>query len=456
MIKIKIMKVILRLAYTSIFSVFLTIPAKAQTTLDSYIEQGLKSNKSVQQQEFILERNLYALKEAKSMFFPNVSFGATYMKADGGRAIDLPLGDLLNGAYSSLNNLTGTNSFPQIKNQHVLLNPDNFYDARFRTTFPILNAELIYNKKIKGQQVDLQKEQILLYKRELVHDIKIAYFQYLKAVNAVDIYKSSLSLVEEGLRVNTSLLKNDKVNRTAVLRSNNEVSRIMASLTTAHKTKESAKSYFNFLLNRPLKDSIMVDEGYSKLPIDNFKNEGIEKREELSKLKIATEINKSLTGLAKSYLIPKIGTSLDLGSQAFDWKVNTDSRYYLFGINLEWNLFAFGRNSYKIKQAVADQKSIAAQTDYVKLQLETELNVRQNEFTSSTAEYYAAVTQLNTAKTYYNDELKLYKEGLAIYIELLDAQNQLIDSRLHTNISLYNAWAANASIERAIAGFPIK
>jgi outer membrane protein TolC len=432
------------------------LSSKAQTTLEEYIAQGIQSNKSIQQQDFILEKNLYALKEAETLFLPNVSFGASYTKARGGRTIGLPLGDLLNNVYSSLNQLTGSNAFPQVQNQKVLLNPDNFYDTRFRTSMPIFNAELTYNERIKRQQVDLQKEEVLLYKRELVKEIKTAYYQYLKAVNAVDIYKSSLGLVNEGLRVNTALLQNDKVNRTAVLRSNNEVSRIGASLATATQTKESAKNYFNFLLNRPLSDSIVADESYVLPLIENYTDEEVDKREELAKLKIASGINQNLSGLAKSYILPKVSTFLDLGSQEFDWKFNSDSRYYLLGVNLEWNLFSFGKNTYKIKQAAADQKSITAQTDYVKLQLQTELSVRRNDLASSVAQYHAAITQLNTAQTYYSDEMKLYKEGLVIYIELLDAQNQLIDARLQTNISLYDTWIAHARIERASAGFPIK
>jgi len=449
-------KLIKGMAFTGVCGLLLIFPAKAQNTLEAYIDQGLTSNQSVQQQGFILEKNIYALKEAKSMFLPEVSFGATYTKTHGGRTIDVPLGDLLNNTYATLNKLTGSTSFPQVQNQHILINPDNFYDSRFRTTLPILNAELIYNKRIKSQQVDFQKEEVLLYKRELVKDIKKAYYQYLKAVNAVEIYTSALSLVKEGLRVNTALQKNDKVNRTAVLRSDNEVARISASLTTSRQAKASAKNYFNFLLNRPLEDSILIDNSFSHPPSENFSDQSVEKREELSKLKIAKDINGNLTGLAKSYLVPKIGTSLDLGSQAFDWKFNSSSRYYLFGVSLEWSLFSFGKHSYRIKQAIADQQSISAQTDYVKNQLLTELSVRKNGLISSMAQYRASLTEMHTAQTYYGDELKLYKEGLAIYIELLDAQNQLIDTRLQANISLYDTWIANAEIERATAGFPIK
>lgn len=429
---------------------------KAQDKLDDYIRQGLTSNQSIKQQNFLLEKNVYALKEAKSLFLPDVTFSTTYIKADGGRTIDFPAGDLLNTAYATLNKLTGTNSFPQLQNQHILINPDNFYDAKFRTTLPILNAELIYNKKIRQKQVDLQKTEVLLYQRELVKEIKTAYYNYLKAINATKIYESSLRLVEEGQHINTKLFENSKVNRTAVLRSQNEVAKINASLITAKKSAESAQYYLNFVVNRPLTDSIQTNEITALPPLEQVQENNISSREELSKLRIAKDINANLTSLAKSYLIPKVGTSLDLGSQAFDWRFNTQSRYYLLGVSLEWNLFSFGKHNYRLKQTLADEQAIAAQTDYVQQQLLTELKIKQASMQSALAEYDAAASQLATSKTYYSDMLKLYKEGMAIYIELLDAQNQWIDSQLHANIALFDAWIAHTAIERAKASFTIQ
>jgi outer membrane protein TolC len=262
--------------------------------------------------------------------------------------------------------------------------------------------------------------------------------------------------VDEGQRINTALFNNSKVNRTAVIRSNNEVSKINASLIAANKTAESARYYFNFLLNRPLTDSILLDDIIELPGQDYLLSNNVDSREELSKLRIAKDINSNLNGLARSYLIPKIGTYLDLGSQAFDWKFNKQSRYYFWGVSLEWDLFSFGKNSYKIKQTQSDRQTIEAQTDYVQQQLLTELKVRQNEMQSAIAQYRSAQSQLKTAQTYYEDELKLYKEGIAIYIELLDAQNQLIDAQLNANIALFDTWIAYAAIERANASFIIQ
>src|SRR4249920_3125029 len=142
-----------------------------ESNLDKYIGEAFKNNQGLQGQQLQLDKSMIALKEARALFLPNISFGASYSKADGGRTIDLPIGDLFNPVYKSLNQLTNSNAFPNLKNQSILLNPDNYYDARFRTTLPLINAEIYYNEKIKNENISQQKAAVNVYKRELVKEI---------------------------------------------------------------------------------------------------------------------------------------------------------------------------------------------------------------------------------------------------------------------------------------------
>lgn len=120
---------------------------------------------------------MYALKEARALFYPTITLNGNYTIAEGGRTIDIPIGDLLNPVYSTLNQITNSNSFPTLQNQSVLINPDNFYDAKIHTTMPLLNFEIIYNKRIKTQQTSLQTIELEIYKRELVKEIKNCVLQ---------------------------------------------------------------------------------------------------------------------------------------------------------------------------------------------------------------------------------------------------------------------------------------
>ena len=423
----------------------------SQSKLDGYIEVGLKNNEVIKQHNFDINKSMYALKEARSLFYPTVSLNGSYTKAEGGRTIDIPIGDMLNPVYNTLNQITNSNAFPTLENQSVLINPDNFYDAKIHTTMPLLNFEIIYNKRIKNQQTSLQKIELEIYQRELVKEIKIAYYKYLQSVEGIKIYQDALALVKENQRVNKSLFKNEKINRTVVLRSDNEVIRIQANLETAKQNSNNAQSYFNFLLNEKLDAIIEVDENEAP-PIDAV-SENTQNREELQKLTQAKEINDNVNKLTQSYWFPKVNGFADFGIQDFDFEVNKQSRYYFAGVGLEWNIFSGNKNKFKLKQTEEDSKKISSQIDNVKQQLLLQFQVSQNNLKSALEQFYADKNQKESAKKYNEDITKLYKEGQAIYIELLDAQNQWVNAQLNTNIALYNSWIAFAELERANATF---
>jgi outer membrane protein TolC len=430
--------------------------ACGQQNLEKYIGFGLNNNESIRTQQFELKKSVYVLKEAKSLFLPAVSFNTTYTKAGGGRTFDIPVGDLVNPIYATLNQLTKSNSFPMLKNESVLLNPDNFYDANFQTTMPLLNLELNYHRKIKGQEVTLQQIEVDIYKRELVKEIKEAYFGYAQSVQATLIYQSALKVAEENLRINNALFRNDKVSRSAVLRSESELSKYQSQLETARQNQKSAQAYFNFLLNRPSETEILVDN-YNEPAIDPaLADSSVDKREELKKLNTSLAISDQVTGLNKSYIVPKLSTFLNLGSQGFDWNYGDRSRYYFFGVTLQWNLFSSGKNHYRIAQSETDREIIKSQINYTNDQLKLQLILARNAFNSSVAQYTSALKQLAASEKYYQDELRLYKQGQALFIELLDGQNELIGAQLQRNVSLYDTWIKAADIERANAGFGLK
>src|SRR4051812_36385732 len=77
----------------------------AQTVLDGYVEEGLKSNLILQQKNISYEQAQQALKIAKTYFMPSVNLLGDYTSGEGGRSIALPVGDLLNPVYASLNKM---------------------------------------------------------------------------------------------------------------------------------------------------------------------------------------------------------------------------------------------------------------------------------------------------------------------------------------------------------------
>lgn len=439
---------------------FLTDSKAQSDILNQYVQEGLKNSQIIKQQQFSLQKAVYALEEAKALFKPNVSFNTTVSAAQGGRKIEIPVGDLVNPVYSTLNALTNSNKFPQISNTSEQLVPKDFYDLRFKTTMPILNAEIRYNQAIKKEQITVQQTEIQVYKRELVRDIKTAYFNYLKASEAVKVYENALKILQESERVNESLIKNGSANPTVLVRTRNEIAKIDAEISNAKGNQLNVAAYFNFLLNKDF-NSIIEIENLNTSLLDLNLEDG--HREELDKIQAGININKQLVGLSQSYKKLKVGASLDVGSQGrFAQIASADKNFFnpnafvLLGVSFDLPVYSFGRNQLKVKQSEMDLAALDTQAQQVKNQLALQTEMAQNSLSSSKKVFASKASQISTAERYYRDMLRRYKEGNLNFIELLDAQTQITTAQLQQSISLYDVWLKWTDLERAKASYEIK
>lgn len=423
-----------------------------------YITQALDNNLVLKEKNLSLQKSLVALKEARSLFLPTTWFEGQYTLAQGGRSIDIPVGDLLNPVYKSLNQLTGSNSFPTIGNVSEQFLPNNFYDVRIKTTMPLINPDLRINKEIKKQQTQLQQNEVDVYKRTLVKEVKLAYYNYLVAGNAVAIYRNALEIVNQNLKVNESLLKNGKGLPAYVSRAESEVKQVSAQLQNALNEQSNAKAYFNFLLNQPLTDSITAEElqlDESRLPLLNHDN-SVASREELKSLDLARSINQNVLKMNRSFRTPKLNAFLDLASQGFDFKINNKSLFYLGGVQVQVPIFTGRRNIYKIEQSTIDSEVLRTNTSQVKQQLELAAFVSHNSIVNAYNNYRASLKQQDAARNYFKLIDRGFKEGVNSFIEFLDARNQLTTSQLQVTINKYKVFSALADYERQTAAYSFK
>lgn len=428
--------------------------------LDAYIDSAFANNIVLQQKNISLEKAGYALQVAKGLYYPTVAFQAGYQTADGGRDIQLPLGDLLNGVYASLNQLTQSNKFPQLKNESINFLPTNFYDARIRTTVPIINADISYNKKISEQQLIISEYETEIYKRELVKSVKTAYYNYRMASEAVKIYQTALQLAEEGKRVNEKLLENGKGLPAYIVRATSEIENVKSQIITAQQQQDNAKRYFNFLLNRDQQITINTDADANTGVIAAqgviAKEISTAQREELKALKEAVTLNATVLQMNKAVYYPKLNGFLDLGSQAQNWKFNAQSRYYMVGLQLDVPIFAGFRNRNKIKQSDLDVRNAQLTLDQAKQQLDFAGNVAANNLLSAYHTFLSAQKQLEAAQTYQRLIDRGYKEGVNTYIETIDARSQLTQAQLAVSINQYKVLTAAAGVERESASFNLQ
>jgi outer membrane protein len=422
----------------------------AQQILDDYVQFGLENNRLIKDKTISYEQGLLALQEAKSLFLPSANLMGSYTLADGGRVIAIPIGDIINPAYAALNQLTGSQQFPMLDNVSEQFLPNNFYEAKVRVTYPLLNSGLRTNKTVKEQNSSINMLDLELYQLELTKDIKLAYYKWAMAINAVAVYESALSLVKRQLFTTQSLLANGKGLYAAVVRAESEVEQVNFQLIKAQNDVSLTKQYFNFLLNRPLESEIINAEMEmpQNLEVDIDNTSTLNNRLELMKLDGAIAINAAVLQSNKRYAIPKINSFLDLGSQAFDFQYNNQSRYAMAGLSLELPLYQGNRNRLKITQSENNAALLNNTKARVADQLNLTLQASQFQLETALKGYESAKKRNKAAAVYLNLITKGFEEGVNSLIEIIDARNQFTNSEINQNISFYQVLSAHADFER--------
>jgi len=427
--------------------------------LEQYIRLGLDSNLVLHQRNFDLERSRLDLKRARSLFYPQAGFSSQYTLANGGRSIDIPIGDLLNGAYSTLNQLTNSKKFPQVANQSVQFLPNNYHDTKMEVTLPILNTELQHNKEITSETIGARQADRDVYRRDLVRSIRQAYYQYLQTGKAVEIYNTALGLVKENRRVSGKFVENHMATREVVLRAQAQVSEVEASLIEAENQRKNAAAYFNFLLNRPLESEVLTDSalmaegasagGGASLGITDL----LSRREEFSRLRSYQRITASNLKWDRAYLVPRLNAFYDVGFQGYGFHPDGSQLYQLAGIQLVWPLFKAGDNKLKIRQAEIDKATLDEEYKQLTRQVSLEQETATNNYRSALEALRSLTDGVSSAREAYRLAERRFNEGQALQIELIDARTQLTNSDIRYSLGLLSVLNRAADLERVNASY---
>lgn len=425
----------------------------AQGPLDRYVQEGLGSNLVLKEKQMGLQRGLLGLQNAKRLFLPSVNFTGSYTLAQGGRSISLPVGDLMNPVYATLNQLTQSNSFPQIENVEEQFLPNNFYDMKVRTTMPLINSDLIRNRNIQTMTAEMQEFEVDAYRYELVKQIRSAYYQYLMAIEARSIYESAEGLVAQNLRVNKSLLDNGKGLPAQVLRAESELENIKAQIASANSNVANAQAYLNFLLNRPADTALEAEE--MELP-DSLalllQDPGqIARRPELGQLDMARAASAEALKMDQQYWVPRLSAFVDLGSQAFNFEFGEKSLYAMGGLQLDIPLWNGGRDQTDIALREQSLRELENRRQQAEQGITLAATTRRNTTLASYEAWKSALRQTEAAEAYFRLVDKGYGQGSFSLIEQIDARNQVTQARLLANIRKYETLIGLAEYQRETA-----
>lgn len=437
------------------FLLLLCTLLNAQPILNDYIRVGLENNLALIQKQQNYYISLEQLKQARGLFYPSLSLNARYTVSEGGRVIEFPAGDLLNPVYSTLNQLTASNNFPVLENQEIAFLRPREHETKLRLVQPVFNTDIYFNAKIRKEQMTSEQISLDQYKRELATEIKKAYYNAGMAEGVMAMLKETRQLLIENVRINTKLFENDKVTRDVVLRSQTELYKFDQQMSNATKNREISKAFFNFLLNRPLSDSILIEEpGTWQVPaesVSDYISLAVSNREEISNLEQYSKISDLAVSMNRSGSLPDIMLVADYGFEGEKYAFNKNQDYIQASAVLSWDIFAGFQNRARIKQSMITQDRVQKQLEEVKNQIRLQVISSIHDLRTSEAGYIAAQQQVTAAREVFRLVNRRYQEGQASLIEFLDARNTLTQAEENVIISKYTCLSKFAEFENVIA-----
>lgn len=438
------------------FLCLLAFSTKGQKSavLSSYIQAGLQSSLALKQENLELEKAQKAIDIARSNLFPKITFSPTYSLAAGGRSLEFPIGDLLNPVYSTLNKLTQSNNFPQVENVNQLLAPNNFHETKIGFQYPIFNADIKNGIAIQKEllQTEFAKKKYLEY--ELRHAIEIAYFQYLQSAEATKIYEQSRNLLERFVELNQKLVANHVALKDALLTAEYEVIKLDQQITVAHKNKEMAKAYINFLLNRDFTDEVIIDSLLlAQLPpqvsLDFLQENAQRHRPEFGQLQSGIRVNQAaIIFQEKNAKLPQVFVGGNTGFQGFGYKFSNQA-FLIAQLGMQWELFHGYEKKHKIEQAKISKSITEIRLEEAKKQISLQILQRYKEWQSAVSS--VKTIQGSTEKTTEIHRIidSRYRNGNALSIEVLKAQNEILQAKLMESIAKYDVWVKFSELKKA-------
>ncbi len=413
-----------------------------------------------------------ALDQAQAGFRPIVSLSARYSRARGGRVQSLPVGDLVNPAYRTLNELLRAQGqaarFSDIANQEIAFLREREQDTRLSLSQPIYAPAIGAGIRTARAGVEVADAGRDALARRLDRDVEVAYLDFLSACEAIQIVEASATLLVENQRVNQVLFDNGKVTLDQVLRAKAEVLAVEQQTFDATNQLELAQSYLNFLLNRDLDHTIervatpepgaLARRTLGSLAsaldaTDNarFEAKGLTQRDELRQLDAATRASQARLDVQRAAYKPTLAFAMDAGIQGESYGFGSGENYAIASVVLNWTVFDFGARHAAVSAAAAQLE--AAETERQDLANRIALDVRQaaDRLRTALRSLDTANARRIAAEEGFRIASKKRDAGSIAQVEFIDARTALTSAELNDNLTRFSALVRLAELSAALA-----
>jgi outer membrane protein TolC len=455
----------------------LSLPTAAAQPVDVSIQQLVAdaeaANLELAGVEAGVAQRLAALDRARARYLPALDLNLRYSVADGGRQIDIPVGDLLNPVYATLNSLLAANGqpapFAPIANESIPFLREREQQSALTLTQPLYDSRISAAARAARSDYQGSRQGLDALRVRLRRDVQQAYLGWLAARGSRAILEASLEAARENRRVNESLFRNGRVTRDLVLRAEADVLELEQQIESVGGAERIAGNYVNLLRNASLdaplpaatvddadvirlRDALILQAGNRARDQGWLQDTAIDRRFELKQIDSGLDAADALEDLARAAFKPQLALAVDAGIQGESYGFTRDDRYVLASLVLRFNLFSGGADRASLRQARARSDELRAARALAEQQIRLEVLEAVKDFEVAEASLRTAAKRVEAAAGAFDIARRKRDLGQIAPVEFIDARRAVTSAQLNQQVNRFQALSALAAVEYAVGG----
>lgn len=343
--------------------------------------------------------------------------------------------------------------------ENFLIQPDSTaaWGLKAEQTFTLNGKELIA-LKIAEEIIEQRTFDLDSVKEIYLFNVAEVYFGVLKAQKLVEIAEANFNRLKTYKDAVLARLKVEAVTKTALFRSEAELSSSRASLVRT-------KNFFK-LQHSVLSRVVGIEKGYKLIEpdvkvlaigedqLETLKQEGYSKRSELKSLDIQKTITEHQIKFAKSDYWPKVLLEGKYAryNQAPSYELTQDDSLSLT-LGLRFQLYDGGLRRARIKEAMTEDRIANLAIADQKKQISIEIEEALLDMATQKGVYKSVEDELTFAKENFKAVSRQFDHGLSTSIEIMDANTILVTSEVKLSEAYYNYQLAQVKLDRAKGTF---
>lgn len=445
------------------------------TTVDGLVREALAANLEVAGAEASVAQRLAALDEAKARYLPSLDLDVRYTRASGGREIEIPVGDLMNPVYSTLNDMLAAQGHPApfapIANYKIALQREEEQQSALRLLQPLYDPRIPAARRAAESQHLASLGGLDALRGRIVRDTKQAYYRWLGVGEAVTILEATRELARSNLAVNESLFRNGKITQDLVYRAEADLLELDQQSLAAANALVLAKAWVNLLRNQPWDRSLVhadvsdddigrararveTEAGSPQFDVHRLQDMAVARRAELQQLDAVISAATAGEDVARAAMQPQLGLAVDAGSQGTSFHFGDDNLYVLASLVLRFNFYRGGADVAAIREAHERINELRAARALAEQKIRVEVLQVQQDFTLAQSSLKTAEKRAAAADAAYRIAEKKRDLGQINQTEYLDARRARTNAELNRNRTRFEALGALAAIEYAAGVSP--